>query len=95
MALSAALAVDGVARTDARWGTDAGEQRLPGVVVAAAGDGTYAVDLYLVARLVPLEALGERVRTELRRTAKAVGLGALLGRVTVRVVDVEPGPGVV
>jgi hypothetical protein len=92
-ALSAALAVDGVAGATAgrlrTHVTPAGGELLQGITVAATGDGRFGVDLFLVARPVPLHALAERVRDRVRRAARIAGLDAQLGPVNVAFEDVE------
>jgi hypothetical protein len=57
--------------------------RLRGVSVIAQADGRYAVDLRLVARMVPLVALGEEVRRRVRASAGREGLADRLGTINV------------
>ena len=74
-------------------GTDPGPQGLRvvadspeylrGVSVTAEGDGRYAVDLCLVAGMVPLQALADQVRERVRRHAQREGLERELGTVNV------------
>jgi hypothetical protein len=66
VALAAALSVPGVARADGgplrAHRTPVGDSvPLVGVVCAAAADGGYAVSLRLIAGLVPLPALADRI----------------------------------
>ena len=56
---------------------------LRGVSVIAQADGRYAVDLRLVARMVPLVALGEEVRRRVQASAGRGGLADRLGTVNV------------
>ena len=56
---------------------------LRGVSVIAQADGRYAVDLRLVARMVPLVALGEEVRRRVQASAGRDGLADRLGTVNV------------
>lgn len=93
-ALHAARALPGVA------GGDPGPARmcitsdpelgpLHGVAVTAQSDGRYAVELCLVARLVPLHPLAEEVRAAVEATAAARGLAHRLGTVDVAFADVQ------
>lgn len=92
-ALGAALAVPGVAGpTAGRAGlhvTADRSERLAGVTAAADAGGRFSVDLYLVARLVPLAPLVEAVRRRVADAAMAAGLGDALGAVNVTIADVE------
>jgi hypothetical protein len=65
-----------------------GSELLAGVSAIAQADGRYAIDLRLIARLVPLEALAEHVRVGVQTAASRAGLAALLGSVDVEFVDV-------
>jgi hypothetical protein len=56
---------------------------LRGVSVIAQSDGRYAVDLRLVAGVVPLVALGEEVRRRVQASAGRGGLADRLGTVNV------------
>jgi len=76
--LGAEAGVDGVRVT-----ADPPAGRLRGVSVIAQSDGRYAVDLRLVARMVPLVALGEEVRRRVRASAGRGGLADRLGTVNV------------
>ena len=73
--------------------TGAGDgERLQGVTCIAAPDGGYEVSLRLVAGLVALHPLGERVRAAVVRVASFAGIE--LAGVTVHFVDLtaeEPG----
>jgi uncharacterized alkaline shock family protein YloU len=77
-ARDAALDVPGVHDTDAGplglYLTAAGGQRVEGVVCAATREGGYEISLKLIADLVPLPALSERVQTAVRRAARSAGL---------------------
>jgi hypothetical protein len=95
LALGAALTVEGVVRGDAGplgiCATVDGQERLDGIIVAASADGRYSVALLLIARLVPLEALAERVRERVSESTRTAGLGELLGSVDITFEDVaEP-----
>jgi hypothetical protein len=56
---------------------------LIGVLATAQSDGRYAVDLSLVADIVPLPALAEEVRARVRRRVDGEELGDVLGVVNV------------
>jgi hypothetical protein len=67
-------------------------ERLEGVVCVAAPEGGYEVSLRLVAGLVALHPLGERVRAAVIRVARFAGIG--LAGVTIHFADLsaeEPG----
>ena len=92
LALEAALGVDGVVaghagRLGLRMTADRGE-RLPGVLATALPGGQYGIELHLVAEVVPLPQLAERVRTRVERAAASAGLAAVLGPVGITVEDV-------
>lgn len=96
VALEAALAVKGVAGAHsgpvALRATVEGRERVAGVVVVAAGDGRYGVELHLVTELVPLQPLAERVRKRVERAASTAGLRDALGAVDITFEDlVEDG----
>jgi hypothetical protein len=90
-ALQAALAVPGVVRGEAGGGvprvTLDATGRLDGVLAVAQPDGRYAIELRLVARLVPLQALAEAVRARVRTAAARAELDASLGEVDVEFAD--------
>jgi hypothetical protein len=91
VAREAALDAHGVASLDPRppmAGTAAGGGRVDGVTCVAVPGGRYEVTLYVVARPVSLERLGEDLRNRIRRSAEAHGLGDELGPVNVIVTDV-------
>jgi hypothetical protein len=94
LAREAALSVDGVDAADAgATGTRAsvgGGDIVPGVVAIADGEGTIGLDLYLVARPVPLGPLADRVRQRILSRAVAADLGGAIGRVDVRFEDLVP-----
>ncbi len=93
LALEAALAVDGVVRSEGgprgAWVTEVEGERVAGVVAAAQADGRYAVALHLVARPVPLHQLAERIRDRVLRSADRAGLGPSVGTIHVSIEDVE------
>src|SRR6185312_10576063 len=87
-ALQAALAMPGVLGSDSgpsrgRVTADPASGPLVGVLVTAQSDGRYAVDLSLVADMVPLPALAEEVRARVRRRLDDEELGDVLGVVNV------------
>lgn len=93
LALEAALAVSGVVRADAGphgmcVTTDPSRGLMRGASVCALADGRYAVDLCLVAGLVPLVELAEGVRSKIRARVEREGLIAQLGEVNVEFVRV-------
>lgn len=79
LARDAALRVPGVVGTDTGvngvFVTVGGGERLEGVICAATTDGGYELSLRLVCELVPLVALGERVKAAVQRAATLVGIG--------------------
>jgi len=92
-ALAGALTVPDVVRGEAGVGvtrvvTADGSELLAGVSALAQADGRYAIDLRLIARLVPLSALADKVRAGVQAGASRAGLAALLGSVDVEFVDV-------
>lgn len=89
-ALEATLRVPGVVGTDAgpaglHVTTNHGE-RLEGIICAAASDGGYDISLRLIAGLVALPALSDRITSAVRRAATSIGV--LCDNVTVHVADV-------
>lgn len=92
VALAAALAVPDVVRGEAGAGfprmTAGGSELLMGVSATAQSDGRYAIDLRLIAGLVPLRPLADRVRERVQAAAARAGLGASLGSVDVEFADV-------
>lgn len=96
LALESALAVEGVADLHAGPGatrvTSDGNERLPGVVATALADGTYSLDLHLVAQLVPLHSLAEEVRSRVTRAAGAAGLAEALGPIDITIEDLVQRP---
>jgi hypothetical protein len=87
-ALQAALATPGVLGSDSgpsrgRVTADPDSDPLIGVLATAQSDGRYAVDLSLVADMVPLPALAEEVRARVRRRVDGEELGDVLGVVNV------------
>ena len=92
-ALQAALKVPGVLGSDsgpsgARVTADLGSNPLIGVLATAQSDGRYAVDLSLVADMVPLPPLAEEVRARVCERVDGEQLGAVLGAVNVEFVSV-------
>jgi hypothetical protein len=85
---------DGVTATTGpagRWQTVGGQQRIAGVLAVEDVRGRVDLELHLVVRWppqVPLEQLGELVRSRLRDSAAAAGMGARLGAVAVAFDDV-------
>jgi hypothetical protein len=61
---------------------------LIGVLATAQSDGRYAVDLSLVADMVPLPALAEKVRAHVRKRVDGEQLGTVLGAVNVEFASV-------
>lgn len=99
VALEAALAVPGVVRGEAGGGvprvTVDPAGRLVGVAATAQRDGRYALDLRLIAEVVPLLPLADGVRARVQRAAAQAGLAGALGRVDVEfanLLTVEPAP---
>lgn len=92
LALDAARSVDDVLTGDpgprGLLVTGEGPTALLGVRAIAEPGGGYAVDLGLQARLVPLEALADRVRAAVAERARREGLGSELGPVSVTFHDV-------
>ena len=92
VAAAAATAVDGVlglrAGEPPLFVTDVGTSRLAGVQVVASEPGRYEVTLSVAARMVPLHALGSRIRDVVRERVRVAGLADQLGDVTVHVDDV-------
>lgn len=88
LALEAALALPDVVGADAgphglRVTVDAPAGLLRGVSVTAQADGRYAVDLCLTARMVPLVALSEEIRSRVEAAARRAGLADRLDAVSV------------
>jgi len=87
VALESALAVPGVVRGEAGVGvarvTADGPGLLVGVSAIAQADGRFAIDLRLIARLVPLWPLADHVRAGVQAAAARAGMAALLGSVDV------------
>ncbi len=68
--------------------------RMLGVSATAQADGRYAVDLCLVADLVPLHPLADRIRTRVRGAVTRAGVGGALGGIDVEFADLAaPRPG--
>ena len=96
-ARQAALLVGGVRGLDGGPGglfmTAAGDgERLVGVTCIAAAEGGFEVSVRVVAGLVPLHGLGERVRAAVLRVARFAGIEVAGVRVHVAGLSVEePG----
>lgn len=75
------------------WVTVDRGERIPGVVVAAVGEGRHAVTLHLIARPVPLHPLGDSVRAAVETAADVAGLATALGPVDVAFEDLAEEPG--
>jgi hypothetical protein len=92
VALDAALNVDGVsAGSGGALGlhaTQSGNKRLVGVVSAADAAGGYAVTLHLVVRVVPLDQLAERIRSQVDTQISAAGLSDELARIDIVFEDI-------
>jgi hypothetical protein len=87
-ALQAALELPGVLGSDSgpssgRVTADPDSGPLIGVLATAQSDGRYAVDLSLVADMVPLPALADEVRARVRGRLDGEELGDVLGAVNV------------
>ena len=65
---------------------------LDGVSVTAGSEGHYDVELHLVARPVPLHALGAEIVARVERDAQLHGLGGMLGAVAIAFEDVLEVP---
>jgi hypothetical protein len=94
LAREAALTVPGVLRAErdalgAYLTRSVTGELLDGVSASATSGGGYAVSLRLVAALVPLPALGERVAERVHSAAAEAGLDDELESVSVRFTDVE------
>lgn len=92
-ALRAALGVPGVLGADSgpsglRLTADPPSGPLFGVLATAQADGRYAVDLSLVAEMVPLPELAEEVRGRVRTRARVEQLEDVLGSINVEFVYV-------
>ncbi len=96
LALTEALALDGVVRADAGpFGTRItldGREPLAGVTAAALSDGRYGVTLHLVSRVVPLRPLADRIRARIKRRASRAGLEEVLGPIDIVFEDLAELP---
>jgi hypothetical protein len=72
------LAVPGVITTDTGptglHATAARDERLEGIICAATSDGGYDISVRLIAGLVPLPDLSDRVKAAINRAAVRVGV---------------------
>lgn len=93
IALAASLAQGDVVGTAVGpkgvWVTEVEGERLPGVVAVAQANGTYALELHLIVRPVPLYELAERIRERIIRSAEQIRLGDVLGSIDVSIEDIE------
>ena len=93
VARAATLGVAGVVTTDSGPGglyvTASGTERLDGIVCVAAHDGGYDIAVRLVAGLVPLPDLSERISAAIARAAATVGVPC--SSITVHFSAIEPG----
>jgi hypothetical protein len=76
-------------REGGRWLTHDGERVIPGVVVAAGGDGKVEVDLHLLAYMPPrpLAQQADGLRETLVAAARRAGVGESLGEIDVTIHD--------
>jgi hypothetical protein len=92
-ARAAMLGVPGVVATDAGptglHVTTARGERLEGIICAATSDGGYDVSVRLIAGLVALLDLAQRVTVAIQRAAVRVGVRC--SSVAVHVADIVPG----
>jgi|SRR5215211_306479 len=97
VALRQALSAEGIVRADAgplgTWMTLDRHERLGGVTAAALSDGRYSVTLHLVARVVPLHPLADRIRAQIERGAARAGLEQALGPIDIVFDDVAAPTG--
>ncbi|MEJ7567362.1 MAG: hypothetical protein WKF41_03770 [Gaiellaceae bacterium] len=93
VALDAALTVAGVVGPVGALesATATARDRVPGVLVVALNDRRYDVSLHLIAAVVPLHDLADRIRERVVRAATAAGLARALGPVNVVFEDVVAG----
>lgn len=92
LALDAARALDGVVDATSgrgRWVTPDRSDPVAGAVAVVRADGRFDVELHLVAGLVPLHPLGERIRDRIEREARKAGVSELVGPVNIAFEDVE------
>lgn len=69
-----------------RWQTIGSGHTIPGVLAVDDSGGRVDIELHLLARwppLMALEQIGEQLRSRLRRSAAAAGLGERLGAVSI------------
>ncbi len=85
---------EGVAGAQRLWATEDEGEIMAGVIVAARRNGTFDVELHLIARwpFGSLFELADQVRDRVARAASAAELQSVLGEVLVSFEDVvEPG----
>ncbi|MBA2566876.1 MAG: hypothetical protein ACR2IN_05615 [Thermoleophilaceae bacterium] len=95
LALDAARSLDGVVDSTSgrgRWVTPDRNGVVPGAIAVVRADGRFDVELHLVADLVPLHPLGERIRDRVERDARVAGVADLIGPVHVAFEDVDEAP---
>jgi hypothetical protein len=96
VARDAARSLDEVADATSgrgRWATPDRDGAVGGAIAVARPDGRFDVELHLIARPVPLHALGERIRERIDRDARQAGVAELVGPVDIVFEDVEEAPG--
>jgi hypothetical protein len=95
-ALEAALSTRGVVAADAgpsqMFASAGAGERLEGVVATALPGRRYNVGLHLVAALVPLHPLADKIRSRVRTSARSAGLGDVLGPIDISFEDVVERP---
>ncbi len=96
LALDSARALDGVVDATSgrgRWVTPDRSDPVAGAVAVVRADGRFDVELHLVAGLVPLHPLGERIRDRIDKDARKAGVSGLVGPVHIAFEDLaEDGP---
>ncbi len=92
LALDAARALDGVIDGTSgrgRWVTPDRSDPVSGAIAVVRADGRFDVELHLVAGLVPLHPLGERIRDRIDKDARKAGVDGLIGPVNIAFEDVD------
>ena len=95
LALDAARSLDGVVDATSgrgRWVTPDRNGVVSGAIAVVRPDGRFDVELHLVAGLVPLHPLGDRIRERVERDARVAGVAELIGPIHVAFEDVEAAP---
>ena len=91
LTLDAARSIDGVVDATSgrgRWVTPDRNGVVPGAIAVVRADGRFDVELHLVAGLVPLHPLGERIRDRIDKDARKAGVSELVGPVHIAFEDV-------